>query len=265
MKRPFGTRSGFTLIEMMVAVAAVAIVGGVFFLVTRNIAYLSAKNAAINLTHAQARTMIRRAVGEIRDSVSIPQLMDANKASLGGSAGPADGVSYQQIVAGPYVVWSTAAKSQNQLVISAKAGDPAPAVGMRLIVPAFFIEDNITALSAATGSPPVRTVTLANPLLNTITCTAGSPSYVAYYTQRSGLVVNGTDLRFYQDLNASTFAVVSSNITTPLPFSVPGGDNRFIQAAFATQDPRILARNFRSVNLNMSVTIPYRFRLTIYQ
>jgi hypothetical protein len=136
---------------------------------------------------------------------------------------------------------------------------------MRLIVPAWFIEDDITAVSAATGSPPVRTVTLANPLLKTITCVAGAPNYVAYYTQRSALVVVGSELRYYAKKGSTTYAVVSANVTSPTPFSIPNGDNRFVQAAFVTQDPRILNRGFKSMSLQTNLTVPYRFRLTTYQ
>jgi hypothetical protein len=228
-------------------------------------AYLSAKNAAINLTHSQARSAIHRAVAEIRDSVSIPQLTDAAGVSLGVSTGPAAGVSYQQVIAGPYVVWSTAAGGQNTIIISSRAGDPAISPGMRLIVPAWFVESDITAVSAATGTPPVRTVTLAQNLPSTITCTAGSPNYVAYFTQRSSLVVVGKELRYYAKKGSATYTVVSANVTTPQPFSIPGGDNRFIQTVFATQDPRILNRGFQSMNMQMTLTIPYRFRLTNYQ
>jgi hypothetical protein len=265
MKTSARASAGYTLIELAVTAGVAVVAAVLFFSVLRTFSYLSAKNAAINLTHTQARTSIHRAVTEIRDAVSIPQLTDATGAPLAASGGPAAGVSYQGVIAGPYVVWSTAAAGQNTIKITSRAGDPPLSGGMRLIIPSWFVEDDITTVSGASGSPPVRTVTLANPLLKTITCTAGSPNYVAYYTQRSALVVVGSELRYYAKKGAPQYAVVSANVTSPTPFSVPNGDNRFIQAAFATQDPRILNRGFKSMNLQTNLTVPYRFRLTTYQ
>jgi hypothetical protein len=265
MKTRDQSRAGYTLIELAVTAGVAVVAAALFFSVLRTFSYLSAKNAAINLTHTQARTAIHRSVTEIRDSVSIPQLTDAVGVSLGMSAGPAAGVSYQGVIAGPYVVWSTAAAGQNTIKISWRAGDPPIGPGMRLIVPAWFIEDDITAVTAPAGTPPVRTVTLANPLLKTITCAAGTPNYVAYYTQRSSLVVVGSELRYYAQKGVAPYAVVSANVLSPTPFSVPNGDNRFIQASFVTQDPRILNRGFKSMNLQTNLTVPYRFRLTTYQ
>jgi prepilin-type N-terminal cleavage/methylation domain-containing protein len=257
------SKGGFTLAELMVAVAVLFVAGGVIYSVTRGLGYLSAKNAAINLTHAQARTTIHRAVSEIRDAVSIPQLVDANGASLGTSNGPAAGVSYQQLVGGPCLVATNAAAAQNQIRISSRPGDPPAAVGMRLVIPAFFIEEDITAVSTRSGTPPAQTLTIARNLTTAITASSGT--YVAYVTQRSALLVAGKELRYFPRKNASAYSVVTRNITSPQPFSVQPGNNRFIQAAFSTEDPRILRRNFRSMNLQMNLTIPYRFRLTNYQ
>lgn len=265
MKTQRRSCQGFTFVELAVTAAVVVIASVLFFSVARTLAYLSAKNAAINLTHTQARTALHREVTEIRDSVSIPQLTDAAGVSLGSSVGPAAGVSYQQVIAGPYVVWSTAAAGQNTIVISSRAGDPPVSAGMRLIVPAWFIESDITAVSAASGTPSVRTVTLAQNVPSAITCTAGVPNYIAYYTQRSSLIVVGSELRYYAKKGSAGYTVVSANVTTPQPFSIPNSDNRFVQSSFATQDPRILNRGFKSMNMQMTLTVPYRFRLTTYQ
>ena len=89
--------------------------------------------------------------------------------------------------------------------------------------------------------------------------------YGRYAAILLALIVVGSELRYYAKKGAATYAVVSSNLTTPTPFTVPAGNNRFIQATLATQDPRILNRSFKSMNMKLSLTIPYRFRLTSYQ
>lgn len=268
MKRS-SSQLGFTLFEMLVAFAIFMIAGGTIYSVSRSIAYLAAKNAAVNLTHMQSRSAIHRAVSEIRESVAIPQLIDASGTSLGSSTGPAAGVSYQQVVGTSCIVSADALAGQKTVKIKGYSATlnqtPEIAAGLRLIIPAFFVEDNITAVSLPSGSPPVRTVTLANNLNTPIKLEKPTTNYIAYYTQRSALVVVGEELRHFRDRSKSSYTVVTRNITTPTPFSIETGDNRFVRAAFATQDPRILNRGFKSMNMQIALTIPYRFRLTTYQ
>ncbi|MGN6481917.1 hypothetical protein, partial [Luteibacter sp.] len=76
------------------------IAGGIIFSAIRTVALLGAKNGAVNYTHQQSQGLIHKAVSNIRSSVSIPALADTNLSAVGGS-GPAAGVTYQTLVAGP--------------------------------------------------------------------------------------------------------------------------------------------------------------------
>lgn len=252
------------MVELAVSMAVIAIGGGILFSGIRTVALLGAKNSAVNLTHQQSRSVIHHAVSQLHLSVSIPSLADTTLASVAGN-GPAPAVTYQTLVNGPYRVWSSASTGTNIVVVDTRPGDPVPRVGNRLIVPAFQIEEDITAVSSLGGSPPLYGITLANNLTSSITCSNGSPSYAAYYTRRSGLAVINGELRLFPSTAATTYSVVARNITTPTPFTVPGGDNHFIQANFTAQDPRVLGLNWKSMYTQMQLTVPYRYRLTTKQ
>jgi len=258
--------AGYTLAELLVTTAIVAITGGMLFVALQTISTLTAKNNAINFAHQQARQTMNRIVQQMHQSVSVPQLIDTSLTPLTGAAanGPAAGVSYQSVVAGPYKVWNNATAASFNIRITSRPGDPVPQPGMRLIVSAFQIEDDIVSVGGAAGAPPVRDIQLAHNLGQNITCNAGSPTYVAYYTQRSALVVVNKELRFYRQV-PGPYAVVARNLTTPLPFSVPAGDNRFVKIEVVARDPHYTARGYKSVDLQMSLTVPYRYGLTIHQ
>jgi type II secretory pathway pseudopilin PulG len=277
--------SGSTLIEMMVTVAIVATAGASFFWVLYGIMVLGAKNNAVDFSHQNARILINHAVQQIHSSISIPALVDANLVSVSGN-GPAAGVTYQSLVAGPGSVSTTAAPGQKKIQITMAVPptsiDPTgaytqtpPAVGMRFLLPSFELEDNITAV---TGSWPNFTVTLTNniPSGMAITTNGTSPNYQVYYSYRSALIVNNGFLLYYPDTSKATGTVATditsgyatkivSNITTATPFSVPGGNNAEIQVTLATNEPTASARGFFGVNFQTTLTIPYRFRLATYQ
>ena len=62
MKTRRSSLGGYTLVELAVTAGVASVAAILFFSVLRTFSYLSAKNAAINLTHTQARTAVHRAV-----------------------------------------------------------------------------------------------------------------------------------------------------------------------------------------------------------
>jgi hypothetical protein len=136
---------------------------------------------------------------------------------------------------------------------------------MRLIVPAFQIEDDIVDVGGFPGNPLVRDIRLAHNLGVTITCIAGDPIYVAYYTQRSALLVSNGQLRHYPQMSDGTYNVVMRDVATAKPFSVPGGDNHFVKIDLTARDSHTSARGYRGMDLQVKVTVPFRYRVTTHQ
>src|SRR5437879_5118871 len=155
MKRlPFNkvTEAAFTVAEMGVAVGVLGLLGVVFFQVLQSGLTLSAKNTAVNAAHEEARQGILRMTRDIHASVSVPQLRDTSYAvvsstpSPGGTPPPAAGVSFQNIAFGPNFIFQDPG---NATLIMINDGAISPLQGMRLIVPAWGIEDDIAKVSNA--------------------------------------------------------------------------------------------------------------------
>lgn len=272
---------GITLLEVLVTLSIVAVTGAILLSAMQAIAVNAAKNGAINLAHQQARQAINRVVEEIRESASIPQLLDGNLNPLPGSHGPAAGVSYQIIVAGPYRVFNNAnASSPNIRVFreQEQGNEERDATnewnqrirnssGLRLIIPAFQLEKDIVSVLGFPvngNTSTVHDVRLNESLGVNITCMQGTPVYPAYFTQRSALVVVNGELRHYRKF-PGPYNIVARNLVGATPFSVPGGNNRFIQMNLVARDSRVSQRGYKAVDLRLNVSVPIRYQLTSKQ
>jgi prepilin-type N-terminal cleavage/methylation domain-containing protein len=257
---------GFSLIELLFAMAVFAVVGLVLYSIVSFTTILGAKNAAINTAHQQARTAMLRMQQDLRSAVSTPYLVDANGNPVNGTT-PAAGISFQAWSSGPHLFTSDAAAGQNQISIKMTPGQATPVVGQRLIVPSHQIEDDITAVS---GSVDNLTLTLANNL-SVAVVGASTYSIACFITERcSYTVVNGVlDRRVPTASNA--LSVIGHNLTTAAPFSTPTAApgslySRFVAAInLSTADSNYSNRGFKSADIYLNTQVPTKGRLTTYQ
>jgi len=194
---------GFTFAEMGVAVGVLGLLGLVFFQVLQSGLTLSAKNTAVNAAHEEARQGILRLTRDLHASVSVPQLRDTSfnvvdstlspSASPGATPPTAAGISFQNVVTGsPDYVWQDPGNS-TLIMIKDGAGQPLP--GMRLLIPAWGIEDDISKVSAAgtSGHSNVFTVHSLETNLKNPKVLGGTSYAITYYTNRvMYMVQNGT-------------------------------------------------------------------------
>lgn len=198
------TRAGFTLAETGVALGVLGLLGIVFFQVLQSGLVLSAKNTAVNAAHEQAREGIIRLTRDLHASISVPQLRDTSFAVISSTPSPSAspgstpptsaGVSFQNVASGPNWIWNDPASASGQIMIkdSPTAGPPTP--GMRLIIPAWGIEDDITKVSGAStsGHSNVWTVHSYETGVKHSPTYQGSYYAITYYTNRvMYLVQNG--------------------------------------------------------------------------
>lgn len=193
----------FTFAEMGVAIGVLGLLGLVFFQVLQSGLVLSAKNTAVNAAHEEARQGLARLTRDIHASVSVPQLRDANLAVISSTPSPsaspgatpptAAGVSFQNVAFGPNYIFKDPGGTNGLVMI--RDGDIQPTQGMRLIVPAWGLEDDIIKV---TGSP--STLGHSNVFTTNVfeTGIKNSPQYagdlyaITYYTRRvMYLVQNG--------------------------------------------------------------------------
>jgi len=202
-------QSGFTAAEMVVSTMIMAILGIVFIQVLNSGIVLYAKNTAVNKAHEEARNGVSRLTRDIHAAVSVPQLrnatVDANhtvgssfgvvsSTPVGGVAPTAAGVSFQNVVAGsPDFVWKD---PNNANLIMIKDNPSPPTAGMRLIVPFWGVEDDISHVASAisTGHTNVFLAGAGEAVISQKAPTYQGSSYaVTYYTERMLYVVeNGT-------------------------------------------------------------------------
>ena len=191
----------FTVAEMGVAVGVLGLLGLMFFQVLQSGLTLSAKNAALNSAHEEARQGVLRLTRDLHASVSVPQLRDTSfnvvdstlspTASPGSTPPTAAGVSFQNIVQGsPDYVWQDPGNS-SLIMIKDNGGSPQP--GMRLIIPAWGIEDDIIKVTGASVQSHSNVFTLHSLETNIKNSkTFGGTSYaITYYTNRVLYMVQG--------------------------------------------------------------------------
>jgi prepilin-type N-terminal cleavage/methylation domain-containing protein len=255
----------FTLIEMLIAVAIMAVVGGILFTTLWHGTILFARNTAINVAHQQARIAVIQIEKDLHSCVSVPQLIDANRNPIGGN-GPAAGIAFQHFAAGPFRV-AAGTYLANQKSIDLITNGVQPKVGQRLNIPTHSIESYIQSVS---GSGTTRRVTLEQNLTNDVMTTLeGIPVNVTgFLTDQVTYIVESGQLRFYPKRGNTTFTVMTSNITSPIPFSIPltpagAPYNRFVAAInLSTADTGTSNRGFRAANMFLNSMVPYRSRLT---
>ncbi len=270
---------GFTLPEVLVTMAILTLVGLMVFLVLNSGMVLYAKNTAVNSAHQQARAGVDQMLTNLHNSVSIPQLTDASlqpvpEVDALGQPAPAAGLSFQTFNKGPFPVVVDSSASSTSIVLYCPGYIP-PA-NARLNIPAHNIELDVVS-SIGVGS--YRRFDFASPIGTDVDVAASGiesqsgVNYVitAFFTTRLSYAVVGTELRYYPTNDQSNYKVVTRNIISQKPFTIPilpggGLQNRYVAAVnLSTVEPNFTNRGYAAVNMYLSFLVPFRCRLTNMQ
>ena len=270
---------GFTLAEASVAMGIMMIVGMIIFLVLNSAMVLYAKNTAVNTAHQQARAGVDEMLQNIHSSVSIPQLVDSNLTPIttiiDGSGNPvfAPGISFQSFAAGPFPVVANASASATSVTLYCPGY--VPTAGLRFNMPAFNIELDVVSTTVS-GSNITFNFGQAIGTAITISGTGieggNGTNYVitAFITTRRSYAVVGGELRYYPTNALSNYKVITRNITSATPFSIPLGpgnppapQNHYVAAVdLSAVDMNTSNRGYGAVNMFLSSKIPFRCKLT---
>ena len=270
---------GFTLPELLVTMSIMTLVGMMIFLVLNSGMVLYAKNTAVNSAHQQARAGVDQMLTNLHSSVSIPQLTDVNlqpvsEVDANGQPVPAAGISFQTFNAGPFPVVLDASASSTSVILYCPGY--VPTANARLNIPSHNIELDIVS---SVGVASYRQFVLASSI-GTDVDVAGSGiegqsgvTYVitAFITARLNYAVIGTELRYYPTHDLATYKVLTRNIISQTPFTIPilpggGLQNRYVAAVnLSTVEPNFTQRGYAAVNMFISSLIPFRCRLTNMQ
>ena len=208
------SEAGFSVGEMGVAVGVLGLLGLVFFQVLQSGLILSAKNTAVNAAHEEARQGVLRLTRDIHASISVPQLRDngftvISSDPVSGVPPMAAGVSFQNVAAGPNFVWKDPG---NPSLIMVKDNPIKPVAGMRLIIPFFGMEEDITKVTASGSANHSNVFIKADQSTPNINAPDyGSPYCITYYTNRTMYVVRkGSYIRDSQGPYTITTAAYTS-------------------------------------------------------
>ena len=101
--RRLSSTRGYTLAEICVALAIIAIVGGVVYMVFSQSTTLLAKNVSLNSSNLVTRSSLDRIFAELNLANKLPTLINAD-GSVASGYGPAAGVLFDRYIGGPYIV-----------------------------------------------------------------------------------------------------------------------------------------------------------------
>lgn len=258
----------FTLVEVMVAVAAMGLVAAVMYALVSFGTALFAKNVAVNMAHQQARNGMMRVARDIHQAVSIPQLVD-DKLQAVSSAGPAAGVTFQLVAKGPFKLKNDPSSPH---LIQVETPDPkpvAPESGDRLIVIDYNVEADVTRV---VGNGNHWNVFLKDGNEKRI-AVDNNDFVLCYVTKRVGYLVKEGELRFYPNLTATpeAYFTVAYNITSATPFRIPLNetrtpDNRYTSVTISALDPTYSKRGYKNTSMQLvDARVPYRCQMTKYQ
>ena len=266
-----GRATGFTVAEVMIATAIVGVVAIVMYTLLNSGMNLFARNVSVNMAHQQARNGLMRVARDIHQAVSIPKLVDENVQGVAG-AGPAAGITFQIVTAGPFEVINDPAAPALIQIGTTDPKPEQPAVGDHMVVLDYDVEADITKITATGKGSNHWNVFLENGNEQRIQTKSGS-FVICYITRRIGYVVKNGELRYYPNLVATpaTYSVISQNITSPLPFKVPLNDTgtpdtRYTSVTLSALDPTYSKRAYKNTSMQLvDARVPYRCQMTKYQ
>ena len=242
MQRTSQSRFGFTLVEMMMATAVAAVVGGLAFAYLRSGTVLFAKNISTNFANNSLRWSVDEALDRIQSSNIIPVLVSSSGSA---TSSPAAGIYYDRLIGDMYIVSNpggtglAATANTVSLTVSTSqyASPPVPASGDVLLIdglPSGTRPMVSSASSTVSGSTRSISVTLSAALGSAVSWTS-SQLKTAQLVHREALIVmpNGSayELRRYPsyetttNLNDSTkYILVTAQVgnqgSEPTPFSI---------------------------------------------
>lgn len=296
-------------------------VGLAIYLIFYNGMTLFAKNSAINMAHEDYRQALQLFQNDLHKAVSVPFFLSSTASAVtslptvtvdsvayngANVTTAAEGISFQ-VFGGKsgegFEVGRNIASGTSQVVITGSTA--VPVAGQRLIIPAYQIEADITAVTTSgSGLTALYTLSLASILSasnssgastlpgDITACSAsnytstvyssGVTDYhiICYLTNRVcylAVPISGTSpqayaLRYYPCYNATyntTYTVFTFNLFTAQPFQVAtvnsATNQQYTAITMSLQDRATNNRGFKITNTYFTTNVPYRYSLTTYQ
>jgi prepilin-type N-terminal cleavage/methylation domain-containing protein len=283
------TRSsrGYTLVELIVAVAVFAgVTAGLMSYILTSLR-LIARNLSVNHSHDSVRTSDLRMLRDLHLSASAFTLMSfdgTNYTDLSPAAtsdvdpltqklisGRGNGVRFRQLAGGPYKLTANTTPTSTNLTFDFGVGSTLPyipQVGDKVTIPVISREFTITAIptSPTMGSKTgVITISATGGIGYTIdTTTAGNVTTGYFYREIAYSVANGT-LRYHPNFtgsNKTSFVIVRDQVTSTQPFallyptSTSSIDTTALRISLEAYDSNYTGRRYSNGTATLQAVIP---------
>ncbi|MEO8044898.1 MAG: hypothetical protein ABI674_08320 [Spartobacteria bacterium] len=142
-----GSRSAFSLVELLIAIVILVIVGIMVTSFTVTETWLFAKNTALNNSHRSARRALDRLANELQQTQSLPTLIDETGTPT--AAATAAGLSYDRLVGAPYKIEDPGGagfKAKDTKITITRSTDP-------LASPPLPLFGDVLLMDLPTGNP----------------------------------------------------------------------------------------------------------------
>ena len=149
MHPPRRSASAFTLVEMMVTAAVVAILGGLIMTLLTMGMTLYTQNVSISQTHFGGLNTVEQLLLKVAAAAEVPVLVDDAGATLAGN-GPAAGVRFYTLAASQaYPVPAAANATDTAFTITQAGSRPAPQIGDKVTMADLGFAGVISSVTAA--------------------------------------------------------------------------------------------------------------------
>ena len=283
------TRSAFTLVEMLVAVAIFGTVSIALFSFTSMSLRLVARNLATNHSHQTIRISSQQLLSDLHNSASSFVLVNfdgTNYTDVTPAAttdvepftqqfisNRANGVRFRILGGGPYKVTANTTAASVNLTFDFGVGGTlpyVPEVGDKLVFPLLAREFDISAIvttptmASKTG---VVTISAAGGIGYTINTTTAGNVTTGYFYREVAYTAYGNLLRYHGNFtstNKGKYILVRDNVTSPLPFALlfPSGatvtDGLNLRMSLESYDTSYSARKYTNGTATLQAVIPPR-------
>jgi type II secretory pathway pseudopilin PulG len=207
--------TGYSLVEICVALVVLMLVGGLAYSMLINSTTLFAKNVSLNSSNSTLRGALDRMYSEINQANGLPKLINADGSDAASPSGPAAGIIFDRYLGGPYIVTNpsgsglpaTAQSFEMTRSTNALASPPIPAVNDVICMDNGTTRPRVSSCTVSGGGIQTLSVTLQAPLGSAISWSA-TVNETAYLVHRKAFVVvpvNGRgELRIYNDAETVT-------------------------------------------------------------
>ncbi|HEX4085871.1 MAG TPA: hypothetical protein VHY22_13240 [Chthoniobacteraceae bacterium] len=243
----------FTLTEIMVSIAIVALAGIVVVELSRTGMILFSKNSAINVSAVQGQAGLLEMKNDLNAAVSTPEFILSSGTVSPTVSGSASGIYFQSYAGGPFSIYVTSGtnylyptNTSVQVETGTSSGGYTPIVGETVHIqatPTVLLEKQITSVSLSTSSPTVYTLGISGSLgmqinLTNLTVTPASKMNVACfitspvkYQVQQGSYNYELVKSVLNSAGAYTSTVLAYGLTNPSPFTT-GSANGSADTAF---------------------------------